>query len=652
MSATLGDFLQPTSKCRRQAKVKRASRKAGRDSTVSIYFASQSGTASHYAHQLAMDLAKLGCSVNIADLKSFCPKTFRSHRCVILLASTYGNGEPPSSGASFSHWLDDIKMPVTTLNSVHFSVFGFGSHDYLHFNAFARHCDAGMAWFGAHRMCPRGEADASAGNIWSSFQVWKKEQLLPSLESTLGIRAKLPLAGADESLQLVCTPGHPLECNQLLTIGDEKLCSHLASAAEVVRLSDQIKDSLQWVQSSAAPSVVRVTELRQVVVDSMARESTKHIELLVDPAVVKWVTAGTVEIMPKSSMEEVAWFADRLNVVNDMDCIVALPPELALRPCTFRELLTSHCDLSGQLQVECVQAFAALTQDHVERECMQSLLKDFSTFQWLATDACLSLREFLILFLSSARIDVTTFFRICPSQKPRPYTIASSHLEDPSRIAVCASMVQRTLPNSFSVVDYLVQRSISATGSEAFSASCGVNGQRHFRGLCSTYLCNKICDGDLVSIKVRPSAFSLPSSPSTPMIMIAAGAGVAPFRGFVREIAAEGCLRSEAALLFGCRDEHIDFLYAKDLKDAAEREPCALSNLTMAFSRATVKQYVQHQVQASAVKIRSMFDNYGNIYVCGSSAMGRAVREVITNIFEAVDLESLVQNGRYVEELW
>lgn len=55
--------------------------------------------------------------------------------------------------------------------------------------------------------------------------------------------------------------------------------------------------------------------------------------------------------------------------------------------------------------------------------------------------------------------------------------------------------------------------------------------------------------------------FHLPSDPSTPLIMIGPGTGVAPFVGFLQHMAVGGVSGRKTWLFFGCRHPDVDYLY-------------------------------------------------------------------------------------------
>jgi sulfite reductase alpha subunit-like flavoprotein len=85
-----------------------------------------------------------------------------------------------------------------------------------------------------------------------------------------------------------------------------------------------------------------------------------------------------------------------------------------------------------------------------------------------------------------------------------------------------------------------------------------------------------------------PNMFRLDENKDIPILMIAAGSGIAPFIGFLDRIG--NLSGKEATLIFGCRDEH-SFIYKEALQKKVEEG--SLKKLHVAMSREGNKKYVQ-----------------------------------------------------------
>ena len=77
----------------------------------------------------------------------------------------------------------------------------------------------------------------------------------------------------------------------------------------------------------------------------------------------------------------------------------------------------------------------------------------------------------------------------------------------------------------------------------------GCTGRLH-KGLSSTYLKEKL-PGTRVPVFLRQSSFRLPGDPMAPVLMVGAGTGLAPYRGFLQERMA--LLDRGSSFKAGCR---------------------------------------------------------------------------------------------------
>jgi sulfite reductase (NADPH) flavoprotein alpha-component len=131
-----------------------------------------------------------------------------------------------------------------------------------------------------------------------------------------------------------------------------------------------------------------------------------------------------------------------------------------------------------------------------------------------------------------------------------------------------------------------------------------------------------------VRVFVEPNKrFRLPEDPFAPIIMIAAGTGIAPYRAFMQEMEVAGHAR-DSWLIFGNPHLRTDFLYQREwLK---WRESGFLNRIDTAWSRdGSEKRYVQHVVSEQSDRLGRWLERGAHIYICGGLDMGQAVNQAI-----------------------
>lgn len=102
----------------------------------------------------------------------------------------------------------------------------------------------------------------------------------------------------------------------------------------------------------------------------------------------------------------------------------------------------------------------------------------------------------------------------------------------------------------------------------------------------------------VTGIRSSSAAFRLPQDASLPVVMFAAGSGIAPMRGFIQERSIQsvsGRNVGKTTLFYGCRSPNEDYLYAND--DFKEWLKLGFLEIRPAFSRAIDKsggsKYIQ-----------------------------------------------------------
>ena len=149
------------------------------------------------------------------------------------------------------------------------------------------------------------------------------------------------------------------------------------------------------------------------------------------------------------------------------------------------------------------------------------------------------------------------------------------------------------------------------------------------------------------------------------MIMVGAGTGMAPFRGFLQERAAlaeKGVPVGKSILFYGCRNAEHDMLYADELRAF---EASGITQLKMAFSRepGQPRTFVQQVMERERDQVWDLIEAGAVIYVCGNAnTMAPGVRAALMDIYRAKSngsdataeewLAGLQEDDRYLEDIW
>ncbi|GAA1194009.1 bifunctional nitrate reductase/sulfite reductase flavoprotein subunit alpha [Kitasatospora gansuensis] len=216
--------------------------------------------------------------------------------------------------------------------------------------------------------------------------------------------------------------------------------------------------------------------------------------------------------------------------------------------------------------------------------------------------------------------------------QPRLYSISSSPLAHPGEIRLTASVVRYT--NDLG---------------------------RERKGVCSTYLADCADDGPVQVFVQRSPHFRPPVDPTTPMIMVGPGTGVAPFVGFLEDRQARGHTGPNW-LFFGEQREATDFYYRQELE--AFRASGHLARLDVAFSRdQRNKIYVQDRMREHGPRLWRWLQDGAHFYVCGDAGrmardVDQALREIVAThggldeASAAAYVRQLTSDQRYVRDVY
>ncbi|MFD4524315.1 cytochrome P450 [Streptomyces sp. NPDC058470] len=359
---------------------------------------------------------------------------------------------------------------------------------------------------------------------------------------------------------------------------------------------------------------------------------TKRFLRLALPDGATYRTGDHLTVLPVNDPALVERTASALGLVLDtvLDIRAAHPRRDGIavdRPVTARHLLAHHVELQDRPTADQLSALAAANPCPPERTALAALSDDPRTLVELA-EGYPALRGALDW---PALLD-----GLLTPLRPRHYSVSSSPATDPAHVDLMVSLL------------------------EAPARS----GNGTYKGVGSGYL-NTLKPGETVLARIQPCREAFRIDDSSKVIMVAAGTGLAPFRGAIadrRALVASGTGTQLPAALcyFGCDDPDADFLHADELRSA---EAAGAVSLRPAFSAAPVDgvTFVQHRIAAEADEVWDLLDTGARVYVCGDgSRMAPGVREAFRTLHADRNpggdseqwLNDLIASGRYVEDVY
>ncbi|HXH32097.1 MAG TPA: flavodoxin domain-containing protein [Bacteriovoracaceae bacterium] len=124
---------------------------------VHILYGSQSGNAQNLATTIGEAIEQSAVAVIVSDLGEVNPEEIFNIRTLIIVTSTYGDGEAPDNA---SEWLSYLKFgDDLDLGHLRYAVMGLGDTYYPHFCQCGKDFDQYLSKRGAHAMLKRLDCD-------------------------------------------------------------------------------------------------------------------------------------------------------------------------------------------------------------------------------------------------------------------------------------------------------------------------------------------------------------------------------------------------------------------------------------------------------------------------------------------------------------
>lgn len=460
-----------------------------------------------------------------------------------------------------------------SLAGLKFAVFGCGNRQWARtYQAFPKRVDAGLERSGAVRVLARGEAD-SGGDFFGNFEDWYAS-LWSSLAEAFGRKLDEPVQAP--SIEVEFTRGGR---ESALRLGEHQL----GVVIENRELVDMSKPGAR---------------------------SKRHLAIQL-PQGQTYRSGDYLAVLGRNRSEVVQRALRRFGLTHDTEVLLksqnshasTLPTD---RPLPIGEILSSYVELNQPItrsQVALVASKASCPPEAAELQKLANV--DYEAAVLAKRVSALDLLE----RYQSVQLGLGEFLSMLPSMRARQYSISSSPLWSADQVTLTIAVVDAP----------------------------ALSGSGHYVGVASGMLA-EAQPGDRLSVAVRPSnaRFHPPSDPKVPMVLICAGSGIAPFRGFLQERALQkqgGQEVGPSVLFFGVDAADVDFLYREEF---AEWERLGVVEVLPAFSATPSEgvQFVQDRVWKERRRVAELFEAGAMVFLCGDGQrMAPAVRAALINIY-------------------
>ncbi|MEM9882129.1 MAG: sulfite reductase subunit alpha [Planctomycetota bacterium] len=191
-----------------------------------IAYGSQSGNAEALSKDVRKHATAQGFGPEVTELNALEPADLAGHAHVLMLCSTFGEGDPPDNAMKF---FEKLETADADLSNCHYSVLGLGDSSYPDFNSAAIKLDAELERLGAQRVADMVPCDVAYED---DFDAWKNDVFASEAFANAAGGAAAPAAGTEPEVKELYNKNNPfgatlLEVRNLNEEGSAKEVNHV-----------------------------------------------------------------------------------------------------------------------------------------------------------------------------------------------------------------------------------------------------------------------------------------------------------------------------------------------------------------------------------------------------------------------------------------
>jgi len=327
--------------------------------------------------------------------------------------------------------------------------------------------------------------------------------------------------------------------------------------------------------------------------------------------------------------------------------VSSIPKHIPRNAVSVLHLFRRVLDLNATPKKLWLRGFAEYTSDPKERQRLLYLSSKQGSSEYLdLVSFSVSLLELLEMF-PSCNPPLSLLLELLPALQPRYYSASCSPLTSPNQFEFTFTVATDRTRNG------TIRKGICTAWLESVAEHFMFAEEGNFSSssnypysTCSSSASNWCWCSEENSIFVpvfrrNTINFRMTEDLSRPLILIGAGTGVSPFKGFLEHHRHFLKLHSDPNsvdsaccwLFMGCRHEKRDFLFQEEFeKFLAEG---TLTKLITAFSRDTERKiYVQNRIEEHAEMLgKLLWETNAIVYVCGEARqILEGVRTALANV--------------------
>ena len=626
-----------------------------------LLYASVTGKAESIAQLIAEEAEKRGLELSLRCMnQSF---DLLQHNYVIIVSSTTGDGEQPEQTIPFFKHLTNL----SDLTHLQFAILGLGDTNYSQFCNGPKNIHSRLIRLGAKTFYEPGWADDGVGlelvvepwisGLWDFLAKAPKIKLVPTVKPIPtaapglairhrkmdGIRGDLEdnLRYKKTQKWMEVLGGKPDPSLRDLSLPEDNVLTVPSTTSSYLKLNyveaqadDPEGPSYHFTAKHKVNKVKLGSGIQMTKNDAIKDAFQLTMDMDEDTAQDLHLEPGdAVDIICGNPDQEVDALLDCLGVDKDyavVPCVTGglmpdckrsakIPEYLSSStPQSLKRIFKYGVEIRSVPKKPMVRMLVDFTTDKAEKRRLEELCSRQGGSVYLSSvrGANLCLLDILLAF-PSCLPPVERVLEHLPPLQARPYSIASWE-----NLAV-----EKSGNRSYDIVFSLVE--ILQSSGRQFQR-CGVSTGRFKR------LFENGNVEDFYVYKRNKKSFSPPLDLNVPYIMIGAGSGVAPYRGFMQQrdhlIGDQKEVQTDKTwLVFGCRNRDKDFLYEKDWQTFK-----GLNRLTVCFSRDDNDgvKYVQDVLRENAALLaEKVLNQNALIFVCGDALqMAKDVQDTIVEI--------------------